>query len=1140
MSVQEEREARANAINSYYNAYSDYLKFIEADGGDTIVTGDELQPKFNAFNDLIALFSNTLKSINGYAFDSSCMLSSSKATIPSGEWWSNADVTNQRSSLFYQDVPVTMSNGSEYILNMKNDPYKRHPFLYWNQYSSVLGSIDKRGWKNTESKSDYNSAQNPYATGDNYRLAEPLECHGDSNNTVWGKAVHNGEFHYRRDYNKQSYEGVSDSGFLNFFSNGKPIEVLSNPFTVSNIWPSPFEIMRHVYWGSGSDSTEGTSNITSPTATMFQSDTGYSVNTWYLIYRVGASYLIKVTDSLLVPPDPESGGQPYYQITYTGSTVTAGIYSKISNPRIPAANKTATQSNAKDSLWTNHYNTYYSKFKDRVDGISSSVTTIINNLTSVINFDYSVVNQVAGSDLGKTEATNLRTQLTTWLTQWKSLVGDVGSGATFAVRDSKWSDASLDSIANKLKELINFTTNYSGAQSGILASGKTTIYNVLGVYNKGPNEVWFPTNLTASNNNTGSFTNSLYYFRHDIAKSRLDKEKGTLVGALNSYKTYTSKLTEINALNTKLSAFTTDYDVTPVGVNVTVDEEDKITISWEAVTGASSYDIEYKEGLDGPWTSLVSGLGYVAPGNPPDFTKKPPTEYKVQAFTKGYQSIILNTSDPDSLTNLADNFTLYTLELSLDGNAPVVIKLKGMDCKTYSALITTLTNYFKEKEIKASVKMVNNTICVYSETLGAASRVVIAGNLISSLGATIGSSINGDSFLEDGKVYYFRIRVNNGYGINWGGTLEKDWNSKSDWHCSLLKNDAKVNGSAGIVIWDEVENLRASGVEDNDLEKSDNHITIAWNPAENASSYKVYRATSNNGGYAYIGNTTNTYYNDDTAIAGVTYWYKVKPIANSNHQLYKADGTFSGPLEGAINTAGARGKKLWQTVSLTATTTDKEKMTLNWNALSGANGYLVYVSNMENGRYSYLTNDDATEMIITDNYYVHATSAFQYFEKQFTDPTESIVCEPNKRYYFIVIASDRNGIPSVKQYYVSSSTGNWTAQQLVDAIQAAISEGLNNIKCELLAMNNLAPTTIYKIKFSTVDAGENTSISIIDGTFGDSLIPIIGKLENAQPGGGSFPGLKMFYRVEAVEVIDGVIVRRSELSNIVMGTRPIL
>jgi fibronectin type 3 domain-containing protein len=65
-----------------------------------------------------------------------------------------------------------------------------------------------------------------------------------------------------------------------------------------------------------------------------------------------------------------------------------------------------------------------------------------------------------------------------------------------------------------------------------------------------------------------------------------------------------------------------------------------------------------------------------------------------------------------------------------------------------------------------------------------------------------------------------------------------------------------------------------------------NKVRITWTaPTGGASSYKVYRSTSNTCG-AFLGNATGTSYDDTTAIHGVTYYYSVRSVG--------ANGTMSG------------------------------------------------------------------------------------------------------------------------------------------------------------------------------------------------------------------------------------------------------
>ena len=56
-----------------------------------------------------------------------------------------------------------------------------------------------------------------------------------------------------------------------------------------------------------------------------------------------------------------------------------------------------------------------------------------------------------------------------------------------------------------------------------------------------------------------------------------------------------------------------------------------------------------------------------------------------------------------------------------------------------------------------------------------------------------------------------------------------------------------------------------------------NMVRITWDASNGATGYKVYRATSQGGNYAYIGQTDSTYYEDYVNDTGA-YWYRVRAI----------------------------------------------------------------------------------------------------------------------------------------------------------------------------------------------------------------------------------------------------------------------
>ena len=129
---------------------------------------------------------------------------------------------------------------------------------------------------------------------------------------------------------------------------------------------------------------------------------------------------------------------------------------------------------------------------------------------------------------------------------------------------------------------------------------------------------------------------------------------------------------------------------------------------------------------------------------------------------------------------------------------------------------------------------------------------------------------------------------------------------------------------------------------------------IYWGAVDGAGKYYVYRSTSKDGTYEYIGYTTKTNYTDSKAVAGTTYYYKVKGISSVKST---ANSAFSAAV--AVTCRCAR-------PSVKITTTNGSPR-LTWNAVTGASQYEVYRATSKNGTY--------TKMFTTSNLSYTNTSA---------------------------------------------------------------------------------------------------------------------------------------------------------------------
>ena len=149
-------------------------------------------------------------------------------------------------------------------------------------------------------------------------------------------------------------------------------------------------------------------------------------------------------------------------------------------------------------------------------------------------------------------------------------------------------------------------------------------------------------------------------------------------------------------------------------------------------------------------------------------------------------------------------------------------------------------------------------------------------------------------------------------------------------------------------------------------------IIVSWNAVEGAVSYKLYRADSKNGTYTMVGSTSSTSYTNSSCESGKTYYFKVRAVAK-NEDANSAQST-------AVSQICALERpdiKLENVIS-------SGKIKISWNTVEGAEAYEVHRST-DNQNFICIGTTSSTSL--TDTGAVAGTKCYYKVRAISADPT---------------------------------------------------------------------------------------------------------------------------------------------------------
>jgi len=166
----------------------------------------------------------------------------------------------------------------------------------------------------------------------------------------------------------------------------------------------------------------------------------------------------------------------------------------------------------------------------------------------------------------------------------------------------------------------------------------------------------------------------------------------------------------------------------------------------------------------------------------------------------------------------------------------------------------------------------------------------------------------------------------------------------------------KTDASSALSKADSAHRKLESPVVTLETDRNSGKIILTWDGLEDARRYEVYRSTSKTSGYKLLTTSYLTQMTDTTAVAGKTYYYKIRALNDDA----SVTSSFSTPKSCICTLARA------QVEAGNAESTGKVKLT--WKAVKNARCYSIYRATSEDGDYKLVKTTTSTSYTDTSSY----------------------------------------------------------------------------------------------------------------------------------------------------------------------------
>ncbi len=272
-------------------------------------------------------------------------------------------------------------------------------------------------------------------------------------------------------------------------------------------------------------------------------------------------------------------------------------------------------------------------------------------------------------------------------------------------------------------------------------------------------------------------------------------------------------------------------------------------------------------------------------------------------------------------------------------------------------------------------------------------------------------------------------------------------------------NSSEVTATPQSPVPNPPTNLVATAITSTDSStQGDVYVTLTWGTSSGATSYNIYRTTTNGSGYDLVGTAASNNFTDYTVENGMTYYYVVTAVNSGGQSTNSNQPSTATPA--ILATAPS---------SLTATP-GNASVALTWPASTGATSYNVKRSTTSGTGYTTIsTANFVTTTSYTDNT-AQPGSAYYYVVSAVNGTTESTTNSPEKK-----------AVPNSATIAVPSSPINPKASGLISTSSTTLGDAY-----VALSWTASSEATLYNILRSTTSGsgysliGQSTASTFTD------------------------------------------------------------